>query len=257
MSLAGEVRRDEVRHGRVWLGEVRQGRQGIARQGLAERGKARRGEARQARQGKARRGWARHGAARYGRHGKARLGAAGQGRARRGAAGKAKNKITEAKLMDHQQIQYQWKTREYKTPAQEAGEELERIKSKRGKLTASNVVDESRSWDAVLHQEFDWDDEKAAEKHREAQARTLIGNLVTVIVTPREHEPTHHTVRAYVHTPKEYERVDVALKKVDTREYILNTAKSELITFRRKYNALTELANVIHEIDILIESEAQ
>jgi hypothetical protein len=58
--------------------------------------------------------------------------------------------------------------------AQTAGEELARIAQDRGELKAPDVVDEARPQDALLHPAFEWNDQIAAELHRQDQARYLI-----------------------------------------------------------------------------------
>ena len=67
--------------------------------------------------------------------------------------------------------------------AQEAGEELDRIRSRYGTLQPAAVVDESRPEEAPLHPVFEWDDATAAEHYREHQATNLI-KRVKVVVEP-------------------------------------------------------------------------
>jgi len=126
-------------------------------------------------------------------------------------------------------------------PAQTAGEELERISDLHGTLTASCVVDESRDADAPLHGAFEWDDGIAAEKHREQQARVLIGSLVSVRVGDvASNEP----VRVYVHIQNEYRQLDTVVTNKDYKEELLQKALAELQSFQRKYRLLSELAEV-------------
>lgn len=145
---------------------------------------------------------------------------------------------------------YQWKTGFYKTSAQIAGEELERISALPSGLTAQAVVDESRPMVAPLHNEFDWNDETAAEKYRQHQARKLIGNLV--IVTEQSSEPAECTaVRAFVKTETEYKNILVALRNQKDAEFVFQTALRELLSFKQKYAALTAFNNLFAEIDNL------
>ena len=58
---------------------------------------------------------------------------------------------------------YEWKIPKYSLPAQSAGEELERIERKHGRITPGNVLEESRPTGAVLHSLFEWNDSAAAE----------------------------------------------------------------------------------------------
>jgi hypothetical protein len=48
--------------------------------------------------------------------------------------------------------------------------ELERLAAEHGELTEQLIVDAARSPDSLLHSLFEWDDAKAAAKHRELWA---------------------------------------------------------------------------------------
>lgn len=88
--------------------------------------------------------------------------------------------------------------------AQTAGEELTRIYAERGKLTAKDVVDESRPDDAPLHPAFEWRDAVAAEEYRQIQALNLI-KVVEVIkpaVDEQKAEPAYVKVAS---KPARYE----------------------------------------------------
>lgn len=145
---------------------------------------------------------------------------------------------------------YKW-TFTKPVPAQEAGEELERIERKYGEVTAQNVLDESRSEKAVLHSLFEWDDREAAEQYRLRQATGIIQTLV-VVAEEGEQTPT---VRAFVNTTGgvmntkgSFQHITAAMSDEQTRAFVLSQAKAELRAFERKYNNLQEFAGVMGEI---------
>ena len=107
---------------------------------------------------------------------------------------------------------YEWKIPKYSLPAQSAGEELERIERKHGRITPGNVLEESRPTGAVLHSLFEWNDSAAAEKFRLEQAREVIGNIAVVrMIEGRPTEP----VRAFVNiVPANRERGYSSIVKV-------------------------------------------
>ena len=75
---------------------------------------------------------------------------------------------------------YEWKIPKYRLPAQKAGEELERIERKHGVVTPRNVLEESRPGKAILHDLFEWNDSRAAERFRLVVSRifrTLVRRL--------------------------------------------------------------------------------
>ena len=103
---------------------------------------------------------------------------------------------------------YKWKTGYHKVDAETAGKELNRIKKKRG-LTAKAVVDESRDPKARLHKEFEWNDNIAAERFREQQARILIGDLIIEADTPTGSTQTRGFVK--LSQDSEYESIQEVL----------------------------------------------
>jgi quinol monooxygenase YgiN len=90
---------------------------------------------------------------------------------------------------------YAWKNERtaafYHATAEQAHEAFEEIRRRDGKLTPAAVVDSARPEESVLHEDFEWRDDVAAEKYRQGQARQMVG-AVRII---REERPP---VRAYV-----------------------------------------------------------
>jgi hypothetical protein len=116
--------------------------------------------------------------------------------------------------------------------AQEAGEELERIKQRDGTITAPAVVDEARPDDAVLHPAFNWNDPDAAEKYREIQARQLIKRVRVICPDPTQ-EPV---VRATVALPSV--PIEPAMQEHDPLAFELSKTVGSLVETKRQ---LTEL----------------
>lgn len=116
-----------------------------------------------------------------------------------------------------------------------------------GRLSASELVNESRAEDSPLHGMFEWDDAIAAEKYREVQASKIIRSIVVKV----ENAPMPFKAFSSV-APKEYVSTQNALSKSDTRAILLKSAKRELEAFRRKYSVLEELAEVFTAIDAVV-----
>lgn len=138
---------------------------------------------------------------------------------------------------------YEWKVPIYKVSAQEAGKELERITDKFGALTPELVVEESKSETAVLHNCFEWDDQKAAEKYRVVQAHQILRTITARIPSSDGKEPV--SVRAFVHIDGNYETVAKAISVPDMYQSLLNDAMKEMESFRQKYRNIQELSGVI------------
>lgn len=142
---------------------------------------------------------------------------------------------------------YKWKTASYiKADAEKAGkmcEELERT----GGLTAERLVKANEPEDAPLHDEFEWNDEKAAAEWRKQQARHIINSLV-IVSEKQDAEP----VRAFISIERaspNYESLDVIIHSEDKYAALLTMAFKELEAFKKKYSQLTELETLYNIID--------
>lgn len=149
---------------------------------------------------------------------------------------------------------YKWKTASYiKADAEKAGkmcEELERT----GGLTAERLVEANKPEDAPLHNEFEWNDEKAAGEWRKQQARHIINNLVIV-----SEELNSEPVRAWFAIERSepvYESVTAIIQNEDKYAALLSMAKKELAAFQRKYSQLTELKPIFDMINEMKERTA-
>jgi len=143
---------------------------------------------------------------------------------------------------------YKWKPgSHHKVSAQIAGEVCKSLEEE-GRLTAADLVEESRPEDAPLHEEFEWDDSIAAEEYRKQQARVLIATVVEVV------SPEIVPTRAFfniVHQEANYESINVIIQDEDKRKALLNKAIRELRAFEIKYSTLLELCDVFDAIDKL------
>lgn len=141
---------------------------------------------------------------------------------------------------------YQWKIPGIiPVEAQKAGEELDRIYTKHGKLEPSDIVEESRNENAPLHPCFEWDDQKAANKYRESQAMLIVRSIVTV----QESNEGPQQVRAFVHVEQSYKPISVVVNSEKQMAALLETALSELKAFKRKYETLKALSPVFDAIE--------
>lgn len=129
---------------------------------------------------------------------------------------------------------------------------LKRLIVKHGVLTPRIVLDSARSPQSALHTLFEWDDSIAAEKHRLEQARTII-RTVTVIISTPDMEP--RTVRAYVSPThgKGYHGIATVLSREELRLQLLAQAVREMEAFRRKYETIQELSDVLSAMEKVLK----
>ena len=135
--------------------------------------------------------------------------------------------------------------------AQVLGQEIERLRRRRGHLTAQLVVDAASDPASRLHGEFEWDDTAAAAAYRLDQAAYLLRAIV-IVREPQNGDP--RIVRAFVHLQDDeagpiYTSISVAMGDPAMREQVLRRAWQELEGWRRRYSEYDELAKVFSAID--------
>lgn len=146
---------------------------------------------------------------------------------------------------------YRWKTPfpGKGVTAQVVGERLEAIR-KKNQLTAKAIVDDARPDDSPLHPCFEWNDEAAADKYREDQARTIIRNIEVVVENKKGED---RPVRAFVHVTEnedsQYTSISAAMANPDLRRQVLDNALRELNSWRDRYSDLRELAELLTVVD--------
>lgn len=147
---------------------------------------------------------------------------------------------------------YKWKNYSYKTSAEVAGEVCEELDRTVG-LTPQNLVDVSRPEDAPLHNEFEWDNDVAAEEWRRVQARLLINNLA-IVIEEQKQEP----VRAFFSlqcgfrkNDGNYESTIRIMSDSEKRKKLLESAKRDMEAFKNKYQMLTELQDVFSAMELV------
>ena len=124
-----------------------------------------------------------------------------------------------------------------------------------GKLSPAELVEVSRPKTAPLHKDFfDLNDKQAAQKYREERAANMIRSI---IVTPDDEQEVK-PVRAFFNIERgtrEYIPTEIIFSDEAKKSRLLEIAKRELISFKVKYETLTELAGVINAIDELLREE--
>jgi len=136
---------------------------------------------------------------------------------------------------------------------QAVGERLERLRVRHGSLTAGIVVADAADADSLLHPAFEWDDPTAAHEFRLEQARRLLRHIFVVdpAISPKPH-------RAFIVVTAEagdaYQATRVVLSDAEMRAQVLQRAKAELDSWRRRYSDLKELSDLFVVVDQALAS---
>ena len=123
--------------------------------------------------------------------------------------------------------------------------------------TKEQIVDKARNEDSELHDLFEWRDDVAAEQWREEQAKVILRKLKVVIVhDEKEEKPFIEVpVRMFFGDPQKpsgFVSVMKVMNNDDTYQALLNRAREDALSFRKKYIILKELEPLFDAIDKIL-----
>ena len=139
---------------------------------------------------------------------------------------------------------------------QVAGEEIERIKSENGgSVTKRQLWESQKDSDSVLHDFFTWDNEVAADKYRDCEARDLIRNIKVVYVNDKGEEAkvrAFSSVKGESYPSRVFVQTLSAMESEGTRAEILQQAYDGLVAWRNKWSELCNASEFCKTIDLAI-----
>ena len=128
--------------------------------------------------------------------------------------------------------------------------ELERIRQENGGiLKAEAVVESASDITSPLHDQFQWDDTKAAEEWRLQQARQLIRTVIVIL--PNYSKPTSAYVSLMDDRTQDnggYRTIVDVMSDTSLREKLLTEALADLQRWEVKYAQLQELVPIFQTI---------
>lgn len=149
---------------------------------------------------------------------------------------------------------YQWKIASLAKgiDPQKAIEEIEKIESLFGSITPETILEASSDESSVLHSLFQWDDSKAAHQFRLQQARTILNNVQVKVISNGEERviPVFEIVKA--EGERVYKSIQVMSK--DDIEYVMMSAKREIVSLRNKLSVYQDFNKVVGYLDLANES---
>lgn len=130
----------------------------------------------------------------------------------------------------------------------DAGECYEEIKSIGEEVTPQEIVDFAKDKNTELHKCFTWDDTKAANNWRKQEARMVSCNLVVKYVD-KDNKKENLRVLVQTERGRSYTPVTRISRDEDKYAEMLRRAKTELSVFKKKYNQVKELDEILNLID--------
>lgn len=153
-----------------------------------------------------------------------------------------------------------------KADAQQVGEALVELQADNGeRLTPRVVVDAARPDGSPLHPCFEWDDVRAAELHREDQARHIVR---CIRVEQPASDNRMEMRRVFVNVIESIDGEDqhgyVSVARVmsdeDLRQQLIVQARKELESFKKRYAELSDLVAItetaLAQIDAMLPRQA-
>lgn len=134
------------------------------------------------------------------------------------------------------------------------GKELDRIAEENdGQLKPADVLEIAKDKENPLHNYFEWNNNKAAERHRIEQARHLL-NHITVVIKYDHKQREQKAFFSVNSTPKEnqknkiYVTMERVLSEPELREQILVEAIEEIEYWQERYKIYRELTSIFTAI---------
>lgn len=151
------------------------------------------------------------------------------------------------------ETKYSWRAGHGQVSPEAAGKVMESIEARDGAVTAQTFLDESRPEESPTHGCFEWDDSIAAEKYRLHQSQNTILDLIVTIKTDEKTVKKPAFVNVNTAGTASYNNVVYAFSVEESKSNVLNNALRELAAFKRKYESLTEMTDVIKAINDVLE----
>lgn len=111
----------------------------------------------------------------------------------------------------------------------------------------SDVVEKARNENSEMHGIFEWNDGIAGEEYRKIQAGKMVRNIIIVRENEKK-ESEKSNLRYFVSTGNRdntYTPTKCFLRKNDGYEDLLNRAYMELRAFKKKYQSISELEEIL------------
>lgn len=115
-------------------------------------------------------------------------------------------------------------------------------------VSPEEVLEKAKDENSELHKCFEWDDTVAANKYRLQQARQII-QLIVKVPEKEDEQPTR--VFQISSERNVYQPTVFFQRNNDEYQILLERAKAELMKFRKRYQMLSELEQVMEAIDQL------
>ena len=130
-------------------------------------------------------------------------------------------------------------------------QELQKIAKEQGNLMPSKIVEMASDENHPLHDQFEWDDDKAAYSYRLFQARQMI--VKVKIVYKDNPVQAFHNIKVVEDDgtrSQAYYQIEVILGQEDKKLQLLKNAAKEIKYWQSKYENISELSKVVNIVEL-------
>jgi len=146
--------------------------------------------------------------------------------------------------------QYAWNRRPKGAPkATIAGNYIASLNRKHKGISAEQLVEECRDAESPLHRCFEWNNPRAADEYRKAQARLVLRSLVVVIQESDDVEPVQVNAFVTFDDQPEYVAIQSVVSDEDLDAKYKRALLDDLKSIKNKCQQYSEFGQVCKAID--------
>ena len=118
------------------------------------------------------------------------------------------------------------------------------------KSTRQDIVDEAKKKKSLIHNYFEWDNEKAANNYRLDQAGLMARSIVVRIKTNAGDKDIRafHPIQVTKDNNKSYLTIDIIKSNPEYAEQVIYNAKRQLRIWKDRYNIYRETLNELEPV---------
>lgn len=129
-------------------------------------------------------------------------------------------------------------------------------KSKDGGVTPQMLVKASKRQDSLLHDQFEWDDQKAGNQYRVWQARQLLRSMTVEVEDGRVSEYENVVFKVNSHREQKYFHIDQIMENKSLKGAVVKQVQRDLKAMLDKYERYEKIYSALKKAKTDIEKAA-
>jgi hypothetical protein len=130
-------------------------------------------------------------------------------------------------------------------------------KTQDGRVTPEMIVKASESEDSLLHEHFEWDNEKAGHSYRIWQARCLLNKMTLDVEGSEVRAFENLVIRVDSKKTQGYFSIDTIMQNKNLKNAVVKQVQKELMSMLKKYKRYEKIYSALSAAKKRIEKEAE